>query len=121
MKRILDIYSKGTGQTINWEKNHVFFFNTPDERQRKIACILGYGVGSLPFTYLGLPLGLNPIDSFWNGILDRFNKKLADWKGATLSQASKCILVKYTLQNLPTYALSLFLIPTKFSERMEKI
>ena len=28
--------------------------------------------------------------------------------------------MKSTLQNLPTYALSLFVIPAKFSERMEK-
>ena len=85
MKIILNIYSKGIAQTIDYEKNYVFFVNTPDERQRKIVCILGCEVGSLPSTYLGLPVGLKPPDSFWNDILDRFNKKLAGWKRATLS------------------------------------
>ena len=28
LKRLLDIYTRGTGQTINWEKSLVFFVNT---------------------------------------------------------------------------------------------
>ena len=83
--------------------------------------ILGCGVGNLPSTYLGLPLGTKPPDSFWNGIIDRFNKKSVGLKEAILSQAGKCQLVKSTLQNLPMYALSLFGIPVKFAEKMEKI
>ena len=82
---------------------------------------MGCEIGSLPTIYLGLPLGQKPPDSFWNGILDKFNKKVTGWKGATLSQAGKCLLVKSTLQNLATYALSLFVIPSKFVERMDKI
>ena len=66
-------------------------------------------------------LGPKPPKSFWNGIIDRFNKKLASWKGVSLSQAGKHTLVKSTLQNLPTYALSLFGIPVKHAEKMEKI
>jgi hypothetical protein len=38
-----------------------------------------------------------------------------------LSQVGKIQLVKATLQNLPTYALSLFGIPIKFAEIMERI
>ena len=53
--------------------------------------------------------------------MDRFSKKLAGWKGVILIQAGKCELVKSILQNLSIYALSLFTIPVKFVERMEKI
>lgn len=68
-----------------------------------------------------MPLGSKPLESFWNSIFDRFNKKLAHWKGATLSQPGKCTLVKSIFQNLPTYALSLFGIPSKHADIMEKI
>ena len=78
-------------------------------------------MGKFPSTYLGLPLGMTPLDSFWNGIMDRFSKKLVGWKGASLSQASKFQLVKSTLQNLPMYALSFFVITVKYAKRMEKI
>ena len=82
---------------------------------------MGCGVGSLPANYLAMLLGSKLLKSFWNGIIDRFNKKLASWKGATLSQVGKFTLVKSTLQNLPTYALSLFGILVKHANRMEKI
>ena len=121
MKEILDMYTRGSGKLINWDKSSIFFVNTPDDRQRKIARILGCGVGKLPSTYLGLPLGSTPLDSFKNGIMDRFNKKLVGWKRASLSQVGQCQLVKSTLQNLPMYTLSLFGIPVKFAKKMEKI
>lgn len=121
MKEVLDIYSRGSSQLINCDKSSLYFINTPKDRQRKIARILSCGVGKFPSTYLGLPLGPIPPNSFWNGIMDRFSKKIVGWKGAILSQADKCQLVKSTIQNLPMYALSLFVIPVKFSKRMEKI
>ena len=121
LKNLLDTYMRCTFQSINWEKSSIFFVNIPNDRQRKIAQILGCGVGSLPTSYLGMPLGSKPLESFWNGIIDRFNKKLIGWKGATLSQVGKCTLVKSTLQNLPSYALNLFGIAVKYADRMEKI
>ena len=87
----------------------------------KIARILGSDIGSLPATYLGLPLGNRTLDSFWNSIIDRFNKKLSGWKGSSLSQAGKCTLVKSIFQNHPTYALRFFGIVTKHVEIMLKI
>ena len=64
MKDILNLYTRGLGQLINWEKSVVFFVNTLEDMQRKIARILGCGVGNLPSIYLGLPLGTKPLDSF---------------------------------------------------------
>jgi hypothetical protein len=121
MKDTLDTYSRGSGHLINWDKSSIFFINTPKDKQKKISRILGCQVGKLPSTYLSLPLGMTPPDSFWNSIMDRFSKKLVGWKGVILSQAGKCQLVKSILQNLPIYALSLFTILIKFAERMEKI
>lgn len=97
MKDILDMYTRWLGQLINWDKSSIFFVNTPKQRQTKIARILGCGMGKLPSTYLGLPLGSTPPNSFWNGIIDRFIKKIEGSKGASLSQADKCQLVKSTL------------------------
>ena len=66
-------------------------------------------------------LGPKPLKSLLNSIINRFNKKLASWKGANLSQVGKCTLLKSTLINLPTYALSLFGILVKHANKMEKI
>ena len=86
-----------------------------------MASILGCHIGNLPSIYLGPPMGLKPLDTFWNNLIDRFNKKLAGWEGITLNKVGKIQLVNSTLQNLPTYALSLFEIPSKFFALVEKI
>ena len=42
---------------------------------------LGCGIGSLPFLYLGLPLGASHKSvGIWDTIEERFRKKLASWK-----------------------------------------
>ena len=64
MKDILDMYIKGSKHLINLEKSSVFFINTLEVRQRKIVRILGCGVAKLPSSYLGLPMGTKPPDSF---------------------------------------------------------
>lgn len=106
---------------VNRQKSSIFFFNTPEHRQVKIARIFGCRVKSLPSSYLGLSLCLKPLDSFWCLLVDKFRKKLAGWKGSLLSQARKIQLLKASLQNLPIYALSLFKISAKYAEAIEKI
>lgn len=121
LKICLVLYDEGSGKKINRTKSSLYFFNTHEHRQRKIANILGCGVNSLPSTYLGLPLGSKTLDSFWISLVDRFNRKLSGWKGALLSQAGKVLLLKASLKNFPIYALSLFKIPTKFVDIIKRI
>ena len=47
--------------------------------------------------------------------------KLAGWKGSLLSQVGKVIVLKSILQNVSLYALSVFKIPRKFAQAIEKI
>ena len=71
-----------------------------------LAEILGCRIGSLPMTYLGMPLGAShksPI--VWNSILEKIERKLAGWKKMYLSKGGRLTLLKSTLSNLPTYSL----------------
>lgn len=53
----------------------------------KLADCLGCSVGSLPMTYLGLPLGASYKSSIvWNLVFNRIKKRLAGWKGSFLSK-----------------------------------
>lgn len=50
------------------------------ELEESLARELGCGVGKVPFSYLGLPIGRNPRSkSFWNPIIERVDKKLKAW------------------------------------------
>ena len=57
-KRALDTYLKASGQHINDDKSSIYFFNTPQLIQNRIAKILRFQIGSLPLMYLGVPLVL---------------------------------------------------------------
>ena len=78
-----------------------------------LAEILGCRVGTLPMSYLGMPLGTShKSPSIWNPILEIIERKLAKWKKLYLSKGGRLMLLKSTLSSLPTYFLSLFTIPT---------
>lgn len=56
LRKVLDVYLVASGQLINEDKSSILFFNTPGAIQRRIALILRFQVGTLPMTYLGIPI-----------------------------------------------------------------
>jgi len=87
-----------------------------------LAEILGCRIGTLPMSYLGMPLGaLHNSPSIWNPILEKIEQKLAGWKKLYLSKGGHLMLLKSTLSSLPTYFLSLFTIPTHVVNKIEKL
>uniref|UniRef100_A0A5B7BI34 Reverse transcriptase domain-containing protein n=1 Tax=Davidia involucrata TaxID=16924 RepID=A0A5B7BI34_DAVIN len=83
---------------------------------------LGCRLGSLSSAYLGLPLeAFLRSKSFWDPVIDHFQKRLAGWKGEYLSKGGKLTLIKSTLSSLSTYFMSLFLIPCSVVRRLEKL
>ena len=88
----------------------------------KLVGVLGCRVGSLPTTYLSLPLGA-PFKSLqvWDVVEKRLHKQLAMWKRQSSSKGGRSTLVKRTLSSLAIYFVSLFIISCKVSFRPEKI
>ena len=83
---------------------------------------LGCKIGSLPFTYLGLPLGApHKSVGVWDQIEERFRRRLAAWKCQYMSKGGRVTLIRSTLSSLPIYFMSLFQIPSRVCRRLEKI
>ncbi|RVW22024.1 putative ribonuclease H protein [Vitis vinifera] len=79
-----------------------------------LASVLGCKIGSLPTSYLGLPLGAPyKATRVWDTVEERFRKRLSLWKRQYLSKGGHLTLLKSTLSSLPTYFLSLFVIPKR--------
>ena len=84
--------------------------------------ILGCRIGSLPMTYLGMPLGASyKSHTIWNPILEKIKHKLAGWKKMYLSKGGRLMLLKSTLSSLPAYFFSLFTIPMHVDNKMERL
>uniref|UniRef100_A0A7N2KZU0 Reverse transcriptase domain-containing protein n=1 Tax=Quercus lobata TaxID=97700 RepID=A0A7N2KZU0_QUELO len=87
-----------------------------------LAEILGCRIGSLPMTYLGMPLGAShKSPTIWNPILEKIERKLVGWKKMYLSKGGRLMLLKSTLSSLSTYFLSLFTIPTHVTNKIERL
>ncbi|XP_031091127.1 uncharacterized protein LOC115996126 [Ipomoea triloba] len=113
LKTILDDYANASGQLINFNKSSIFFSpNVCNILKTSICSILQVeGVGNSS-SYLGLPSLIGRSKKDILGFLkDRVLSKIRSWNHKFLSRAGKEVLIKSVVQALPTYAMSVFLIP----------
>ena len=79
-------------------------------------------VGRLPTSYLGIPLGTNHKSvAIWDGVEERFRKRLVMWKRQFISKGGRITLIRSTLSSMPISLMSLLRIPRVVSLRLEKI
>ncbi|KAJ0575244.1 putative RNA-directed DNA polymerase [Helianthus annuus] len=122
LARLLRCFHLSSGLKVNFVKSKVFGVGVRNEDILNMASILGCERGSLPFTYLGLPVGSNMgLVKNWKPVIDRFESKLSLWKARTLSFGGRTTLVKAVLGNLPTYYFSLFNAPLHVIKYLEKV
>ena len=121
LKSVFVWFQASSGLKINLGKFELVpVGSVPDVEE--LAVVLGCKVGTLPMSYLGLPLGSSFKDkTIWNGIVEKLETRLAGWKRMYLSKGGRVTLIKSTLSNIPTYYLSLFPIPVGVAHRIEKI
>ncbi|XP_024632642.1 uncharacterized protein [Medicago truncatula] len=103
-----------SGLKINFHKSLLVGVNVSDSWLTEAASLLNCKVGTLPFTYLGLPIGGNPRRlAFWEPVVNRIKSRLSSWQSRFLSFGGRLILLKYVLIVLPVYALSFFKAPAE--------
>ena len=77
-----------------------------------LALELGCDIGSLPTTYLGLPLeAKHNSQRVWDGKKERFRKRLVLWKTQFIYKGGRLTLIRSTLSNVSIYLISLFRFP----------
>jgi hypothetical protein len=67
LKGMLQNFAECSGLRVNFDKSMMIPINIDDDRFEMLASTIGCSKGSLPFTYLGLPLSLSKptVADFW--------------------------------------------------------
>ncbi|KAJ0789762.1 putative RNA-directed DNA polymerase [Helianthus annuus] len=111
-----------TGLKVNLQKSKLFGFGVSDDEKVRLANILKCDVGKLPFTYLGIHIGVSMNRAkYWDPVVNKFSAKFSKWKARFLSFAGRVTLAKSVLGSFPSYFLSLFAAPKCVINKLEKI
>jgi hypothetical protein len=120
---ILQLYEDASGQAISLPKSEIFYSsNVPDTLKLSLTAIMGVQAVLGTGKYLGLPsvIGRNrtAVLSF---IKDRVWQKINSWSSRCLSKAGREIMIKSVLQAIPSYVMSLFLLPDTIITTIERL
>ncbi|PRQ24992.1 putative RNA-directed DNA polymerase [Rosa chinensis] len=100
LMKFLEEYAINSGQVVNKNKSSVFLGKYAQRRKVFIQHVLGIREGSLPFTYLGVPIFKGcPKPSYFRAIADKVRCNLSSWKGKQLSQAARLQLISSVTQS----------------------
>ncbi|GKA35558.1 hypothetical protein Tco_0722049 [Tanacetum coccineum] len=101
-----------SGLRFNYNKSKLYGVGFVDQEISEMARWMRCGVGEFPFTYLGLPIGENMRRvGEWNPMIEKFKKRLSEWKAISMSLEGCLTLVKSVLGSLPLYYFSMFHVP----------
>lgn len=108
----LEDYGEASGQRINRDKCVFFLGKTATSRLAGIKAILGFENGTLPFTYLGVPIFKGcPKRQHLQSLADRACAVLSGWQGRILSLAGRLELLKSVFQSLFLHSFKVYLWP----------
>ncbi|MCI18878.1 RNA-directed DNA polymerase (Reverse transcriptase), partial [Trifolium medium] len=94
LKKLFSDYGDVSGQIINPLKSTIYAGSISHTRKSRIADLLGFHFGEIPFIYLGIPIFKGkPKAIHLMPIADRIKSKLAAWKASLLSIAGRVQLV----------------------------
>ncbi|KAK3189704.1 hypothetical protein Dsin_029265 [Dipteronia sinensis] len=110
-RRIMICFELASGLRLNLQKSCVVRVGKVRGSEVEWGTIFRCAQGSLPLTYLGLPLGGRPsARSFWNELVCRVERRLAPWKKSFLNKGGRLVLIKTVMASIPIYYMSMFKI-----------
>lgn len=120
LKPLLNSFASSTGLRVNFQKSFMVPINVSPERLLHLASTFGCGTGSLPFVYLGLPLGTTKpkIDDFLP-LITRCERRLVN-TSLFLSQAGRLQITNSVFFALSTFFMCTFALQGGVIDQINK-
>ncbi|GAU48580.1 hypothetical protein TSUD_369510 [Trifolium subterraneum] len=122
IKTILRGFELVSGMKINFVKSKIYGINVDEFFLEAAANFLLCRAETIPFKFLGLPVGANPRRlNTWKPVVDSMKQRLSSWSGRHLSIGGRVTLINSVLSSLPLYFFSFFKAPKGVINELIKI
>ena len=119
LKSVINTFTESTGLRVNFKKSMMLPINMTEERLDLLARTFGCSKGSLPFTYLGLPLGLTkPRMQDFMPLINKCERRLTSTR-SFLSQAGRLELTNAVFTSLPTFFMCTLKLPKNVIKKID--
>jgi hypothetical protein len=120
LKVMLNSFAESTGLHVNYHKSNIYPINVLDQKMEILANTFHYKIGSMSFTYLGLPLGLKrPNMRAFLPLIQKIEKRFVS-TSIFLSQAGRLQMVNAVFFSLPTYYMCTLKLPKTVIKHIDK-
>ena len=121
LKALLASFAESTGLKVNYSKSQMLAINVSQEKIEHLANTFGCSTGSLPFTYLGLPMGttkpkMEDLTPLMDGV-ERCFSGSETW----LSYSGRLQMVNAAMTPIVTYILCTIKLPRGVIENIDRM
>jgi hypothetical protein len=107
---------------VDFFKSKLYGINLEEHFLRASSAFLNCEVDSLPFRFLGIPVGSNPRRrATWSTIVESMKKRLCLWNGRNLSIGGRVTLINSVLSSIPLYFFSFYKAPMSVLKELMSI
>jgi len=122
IKSLLRGFEMTSGLKINFFKSSLIGVNVANEFMEMTCNFLNCSQGSVPFKYLGLPVGANSRSmSTWEPLVENLSGKLNSWGHKYISFGGRIVLLNAVLNAIPIFYLSFLKLPVQVWRRLVSI
>jgi hypothetical protein len=120
MKILLYIYEKMSGLKINFGKSEIIMVSSEEQKALLYSEMINCATGSWTIKYLGVPVSGSRLHvKDWMTLNDKVLKRLDGWQCTSLSFGGKPVLLNACLSCIPTYAMSMYLVPKTVVKKID--
>jgi len=110
--KLFELYGQYSGQVVNAAKRKFYSGAISLSRAQTITSITGFSHGTIPFTYLGIPLLIGkPKAIHLRPLVDKIQMKLSAWKGRLLTIMGRVQLINAVISSMLTYSFHVYQWP----------
>lgn len=122
LKALLRGFEMASGLKVNFSKSCLIGINVDREFMDMACNFLNCNEGTLPFKYLGLPVGANPSRmSTWDPLLEHVSSRLNSWGNKFISFGGRIVLLNAVINAIPIFYLSFLKMPGKVWRNLVRI